>query len=63
MFKFTYSKYNPWGLIVGGGGLYTEGVFRLIPKRPGDYTRWCLLSEFCGIFAHIVTPLIQYSLV
>ena len=28
MFKFNYSKYNPQGLIFGGGGLYMEGVFR-----------------------------------
>ena len=28
MFKFNYSKYNPPGLIFGGGGgLYMEGVF------------------------------------
>ena len=56
MFKFSYSKYNPRWLILGGGG---EGLIlgrsflfqKLVPKRPGDYTRWGLLSKFYGIFS------------
>ena len=47
MFKLNYSKYNPRGIFSGGGDLYMEGVF--LPKRPGAYTRWGLLSEFYGI--------------
>ena len=45
MFKFTYSKYNPWGLIFGGGGAYTWKKFSL--SKVG-YTRWGLLLEFYG---------------
>ena len=57
MFKFNYSKYNPRGLnfflfyffFFGGGGLIPGKSFpfqKLVPKRPGAYTRWGLLSEF-----------------
>ena len=50
MFKFNYSKYSPRGLF--SGGLIHGRSFpfqKLIPKRPGAYTRWGLLSEFYGI--------------
>ena len=47
MFKFNYSKYNPRGLIFGGE-LIHERSFLFVPKRPGAYTQWGLLSEFYG---------------
>ena len=46
MFKFTYSKCNPQGLIFfgGGGGLIIHGrsfpFQKLVLKRPGAYTQW-----------------------
>ena len=41
------------------GGLFSVGLIhgrsfpfqKLVPKRPGAYTRWGLLSEFCGNFS------------
>ena len=45
-------KYNLRELIFGGGGLIHRRSFpfqKLVPKRPGAYTRWGLLSEFNGI--------------
>ena len=44
MFKFTYSKYNPWALIFRGGA-YTWKKFSLSKV---SYTRWGLLLEFYG---------------
>ena len=37
IFLHFYSKYNPRGLIFGGGGLYMEGVFhqKLVPEFYG----------------------------
>ena len=38
MFKFNYSKYNPRGIIFGGGGLIHGRNFpfqKVFPKRPG----------------------------
>ena len=55
MFKFNYSKYNPGSIFSAGGlrgGAYTWKEFSfqiLVPKCPGAYTRWGLLSEFDGI--------------
>ena len=58
MLELSYSKYNPRGLFLFififflGGGLiqWTSFSFqKLVPKRPGAYTRWGLLSEFYGM--------------
>ena len=42
---------NPGGLF--SGGLIHAGMSfpfqKLVPKHPGAYTRWSLLSEFCGM--------------
>ena len=47
----SYSKYNPWGLFSGGGLIHGRSFpfQKLVPKRPGAYTRWGLLSEFYGM--------------
>ena len=51
MFKFNYSKYNSRCLIFGGGLIYVRSFpfQKLVPKRPGAYTRRGLLSEFYGM--------------
>ena len=58
MFKFNYSKYNPGAYFQrGGGGGLRGGLihgrsfpFQIsVPKCPGAYTRWGLLSKFDGI--------------
>ena len=33
---------------------------KLVPKRPGAYTRWNLLSEFYGIYTHTHTHIYIY---
>ena len=47
MFKFNYSKYNPRGLfsrrLIHGRSFPFQ---KLVPKHPGAYTRWGLLSDF-----------------
>ena len=46
MFKFNYSKYNPWGLFSGGLIHGRSFLFqKLVPKRPGAYTRWSLFNR------------------
>ena len=47
MFKFNYSKYNPGDLFSGGGLIHGRSFpfQKLVPKRPGAYTWWGLLSE------------------
>ena len=55
MFKFNYSKYNPRGLISGGGGVRHGRSFpfqKLVPKRPRVYTRWGLLSYGMRCFSY-----------
>ena len=44
LFKFNYSKYNPRRLIFGGGLIFGRSFpfQKLVPKRPGAYTRWGL---------------------
>ena len=53
MCKFTYSKYNPRGIIFGGGLIHGRSfpLQKLVIERPGAYTRWGLscLSEFYGM--------------
>ena len=66
MFKFTYSKYNPWGLIFGGGGLYMEEVF---PFKSWLYTMgliigilWLICYSFDSCYVSKYETKIQFHL-
>ena len=50
MCKFNCSKYSLRGHIFGGGFIHGRSFpfQKLVPKRPGAYTQWGLLSEFYG---------------
>ena len=53
---------TPGRLFSGGGGLVHGRSFpfqNLVPKRPGEYTRWGLLSEFYGILLLICKSCLQ----
>ena len=39
-----------WGELIHGRGFPFQ---KLVPKRPGAYTRWGLLSEFYGILKFV----------
>ena len=51
LFLLLCFEYNPKGLIFRGGLIHgkTFPFSKLVPKCPGTYTRWSLLSEFYGI--------------